>query len=231
LAFGSRVIGIVLTGALNDGTSGAMVIRAHGGVILVQDPDTAMYPSMPNSLLRMIPEARVATTAEIPQIIAQLVAEPIPYVVPSAHPQDESTAREVRIAELDMAEVENDLRNGKPSVFGCPDCGGVLWEIDQKGLLRFRCRVGHAYTADHLRAEQRFVVETALWAALRALEERASLYRRPAGRPAASGLSALEVFEERAATAEKNSHTLRDFLVNVNATSAEEEEAPESDAA
>jgi len=93
-------------------------------------------------------------------------------------PSSDMARREVRMAELDMSEVEKDLHVGKPSVFGCPECGGVLWEIDQKGLLRFRRRVGHAYTASHLRAEQRFVVETALWAALRALEESASLYRR-----------------------------------------------------
>ena len=105
----------------------------------------------------------------------------------------------------------------KPSIFGCPECGGVLWEIEQKGLLRFRCCVGHAYTADHLRAEQRFVVETALWAALRALEESASLSRRLADRARACGLSTMAMFEDRAATAEHNSRTLRDFLVNVNA--------------
>ena len=230
LAYGDRVIGIVLTGALDDGTSGAMVVRARGGIVIVQDPTTAMFPSMPESVLHMVPDARVATIPEIPRLITQLTDQTVRDVdTPSS--EEDLARREVRIAELDMAEVESDFHVGKPSVFGCPECGGVLWEIDQKGLLRFRCRVGHAYTADHLRAEQRFVIETALWAALRALEESANLYRRLADRARDAGLTTREPFEERAATAEANSRTLRDFLVNVNAVSAEEEEAPESDAA
>ena len=230
IAYGKRVIGVVLTGALDDGTSGSMVIRASGGTIIIQDPNTALFPSMPENALRMVPEALVATVAEIPKLIAQLVNEPARGIQTELPPSD-MARREVRMAELDMSEVEKDLHVGKPSVFGCPECGGVLWEIDQKGLLRFRCRVGHAYTASHLRAEQRFVVETALWAALRALEESASLYRRLAERARDSGITALERFEERASTAEQNSHTLRDFLVNINAAGEDYEEEPESDVA
>lgn len=81
-----------------------------------------------------------------------------------------------------MSAIENENHPGRPSPFACPDCGGVLWEIDDAAFLRFRCRVGHAYTARNLGVEQRQAVETALWSALRALEERASMYHRMAER-------------------------------------------------
>jgi two-component system chemotaxis response regulator CheB len=231
LSYGQRVVGIVLTGAMNDGTSGLMVIRAHGGIPVVQDPNTALFSSMPQSALRMVTGARVASLAEIPGLIQQLVSEPIPESRPPKR-HDEIDRREVRMAELDMSEIEKDLHVGKPSVFGCPECGGVLWEIDQEGLLRYRCRVGHAYTADNLEAEQRFNIETALWAALRALEESAALYRKLADRGRTPNLRTLSSFEENAVTAEKNAHILRDFLVNLNRTDADEEETPkDADAA
>jgi two-component system chemotaxis response regulator CheB len=229
LNYGRRAIGVVLTGAQDDGTSGSMVIRAHGGAVIVQDPNTALFPSMPQSALDMVSDARIAPLKEIPRLIEELVKQPL-QEVRTASASDELAKREVRMAEADMSEIEKDLHVGKPSVFGCPECGGVLWEIDQEGLLRYRCRVGHAYTTETLGAEQRFVLETALWAALRALEESASLYRKLAKSGRESNRASLQRFEERALTAENNSQTLRDFLVNLNATT-EAEGSSEMDAA
>jgi two-component system chemotaxis response regulator CheB len=124
-----------------------------------------------------------------------------------------------------MSEIAREERLGHPSPFACPDCAGVLWEIEQDGFLRFRCRVGHALTAKYLGAEQRQAVETALWEALRALEESASLYRRMAGRAATSRHSLpAQLYQERAANTEANSKILRDFLLHVN---VEESDDPE----
>lgn len=216
LAYGRRVIGVVLTGLLDDGTAGLMVVRAHGGTAVVQDPATAMFPSMPQSALQRVPDAQVARLQEIPELLVKLVAEEVPVPVQPIPWPDTAEIKEVRIAELDMAEIENEMRNGSPSQFGCPECGGVLWEIDQSGLLRYRCRVGHAYTVRHLRAEQRQEVETALWSALRALEENASLCRRMAGQARKVNHDlAAQTFDERADTAETNSETLRNFLLQV----------------
>jgi two-component system, chemotaxis family, protein-glutamate methylesterase/glutaminase len=124
---------------------------------------------------------------------------------------------ETGIAELDMSEISNEARLGHPSPFACPDCGGVLWEIEQDGFLRFRCRVGHAFTSKYLGAEQRHAVEAALWEAMRALEESASLYRRMAAR-ASTNLHDLpaQLYRQRAADTEANSKILRDFLLRVN---------------
>ena len=218
LSYGKRVIGVVLTGLLDDGTSGLMVIRAHGGAAVVQDPRTAMFPAMPESALERVPDAYIASLDEIPSLIERLVSEEVQVEPePEKAKADHGASSEIRLAELDMSEVENEIRNGKPSSYGCPECGGVLWEIDQNGMLRFRCRVGHAYTAQHLRAEQRHAIEAALWAALRALEESASLYRRMALRARGSNHDkSMEIYEERAENAEGNSRTLRDFLVHVH---------------
>jgi two-component system chemotaxis response regulator CheB len=227
LAYGPRVIGVVLSGSLDDGTGGLMVIRAHGGEAMVQDPASAPFPSMPENALKMVPDAHVATMKEMPALIAKLVSQPLKDPQPIIAP-DRLALSDVRMAELDMAEMESDVHVGTPSAFGCPDCGGVLWEINQEGLLRFRCRVGHAYTAQHLRAEQRQVVETALWSALRALEESAALYRRLSTRADLRNLTSLtRSYAERAATAETNSRTLRDFLVHVNATESDLDQLPE----
>jgi two-component system, chemotaxis family, protein-glutamate methylesterase/glutaminase len=232
VAYGRRVIGVVLTGMLDDGTAGLMVIRSHGGAAVVQNPHTAMFPSMPQSALLRVPDARVAELPEIPKLLVELVSEELKGAVqpiPWRARHDKATDREVRIAGFDMSEIENDNRNGKPSQFACPECGGVLWEIDQSGSLRYRCRVGHAYTARHLRAEQRQAVEAAMWSALRALEENASLYKRMAERSRNGRQDqSASIFEERAANAEANSATLRNFLVQVSTPEADLDDIAES---
>ncbi|HEY1732583.1 MAG TPA: chemotaxis protein CheB [Terriglobales bacterium] len=223
VAYGRRVVGVVLTGMLDDGTAGLMVIGAHGGATVVQNPETAMFPSMPRSALKRVPAAQVAELSEIPELLAKLVSETVTEAANGG--RDTATMKEVRISELSMSEIENEMRNGKPSQFGCPECGGVLWEIDQDGFLRYRCRVGHAYTAGNLRAEQRQAVETALWSGLRALEENASLYRRLAERSRDSHHeSASRLYVERAEAAESNSETLRNFLVQISLPLAESDE-------
>jgi two-component system chemotaxis response regulator CheB len=214
---GNKVIGVILTGSLDDGTAGLMVVRARAGVAIVQDPEDAMFASMPKSALEQVPDAVVLPLSKIPAKLVDLIAEQISERSPVDRSQGENLTKETRIAEFDMSEIENEDRVGLPSAFACPDCGGVLWEIEEGGFLRFRCRVGHAFTARHLGAEQRYAVETALWSALRALEENASLYRRMAERTANSyhDLTA-ERFQERALNTEENARVLRDFLLRVN---------------
>jgi two-component system, chemotaxis family, protein-glutamate methylesterase/glutaminase len=230
-AYGPRVIGIILTGMLDDGTAGLMVVRANGGIAIVQDPGTALYPGMPRSALTHVPDARSVPLQEIPDLLLRLTRSPVPPESTHHRKATVASAQETRIAEMDMAEISNKDRLGKPSPFACPDCGGVLWEIEENGFLRFRCRVGHALTARYLGAEQRNAIETALWEDLRALEESASLYRRMAGRATQSShLLPAQQFEERASNTEANSRILRDFLLRVNTeeTNDPEEDSPES---
>ncbi len=214
-----------MTGMLDDGTAGLMVVTASGGKAIVQDPATALYPGMPRSALDHVPDARVAPLPEIAPLLLQLIRSQLPVGTSGPRNAPLGAAKETRIAELDMNEISNEDRLGKPSPFACPDCGGVLWEIEQNGFLRFRCRVGHALTAKYLGTEQRHALETALWEALRALEENASLYRRMAGRATHSPhpLPAGR-FEEHASNAEANARTLRDFLLRVNKTESDDNE-------
>jgi two-component system chemotaxis response regulator CheB len=172
---------------------------------------------MPRSALDHVPDAQVAPLPEIAALLLQLIRDPLPPGKSRPGRARLGAAKETRIAELDMSEISNEDRLGKPSPFACPDCGGVLWEIEQNGFLRFRCRVGHALTAEYLGTEQRHAVETALWEALRALEESASLFRRMAGRSTQSRhLLPAGLFEERASNTEANARILRDFLLRVN---------------
>lgn len=218
LAAGPRVIGVVLTGLLDDGTSGLMVIRAHGGTAIIQDPKTAMFSAMPAHALEEVADARVLPLGEIAAELVRLVAEELPEQPRPSPSADATDEKENRLLQDEMPQIAQEERPGQPSVFACPDCGGVLWEMEENGFLRFRCRVGHAFTPRHLRAEQRHSVETALWSALRALEESAALYERLANRatqnrqPQSAGR-----YRERADNTEENARVLRDFLVQVNA--------------
>jgi two-component system, chemotaxis family, protein-glutamate methylesterase/glutaminase len=219
--YGPRVIGTILTGLLDDGTAGLMVVRAAGGAAIVQDPATALFSSMPRSALEQVPDARVLSLEQMPAEILALTHEEIPLDLTvngrASKKVQEQAFEESKISEMDMSEIENDDRPGHTSAFACPDCGGVLWEIEDGGFLRFRCRVGHAYTARNLGAEQRHAVETALWSALRALEESASMFRRMAERAEAMNHDVrARRYTERADTTSTNAKVLRDFLVQVN---------------
>ena len=116
-----------------------------------------------------------------------------------------------------MAAIEDDGRPGVPSQFACPDCGGVLWEAEDEGILRFRCRVGHSYTAQSLDAQQTEAVEGALWAAIRALEESASLARQMADKAGKTKSHKLvKRFEESARDKMEQATILRNVIVDVN---------------
>lgn len=224
--YGPRVIGAVLTGMLDDGTSGLMIVAANGGETIVEDPNTALFPSMPRSALAHVPGAHVSSLSQLPATLLELLERELAPETNFVRRDALGAERETRIAELDMSEISQDEHVGQPSVFGCPDCGGVLWEIEQNGFLRFRCRVGHAFTAQYLGAEQRHAVESALWEGLRALEESASLYRRMADRASSSNhdLSASS-YQMRASNSEANAGVLREFLLQVNKYESSEDPA------
>jgi len=102
---------------------------------------------------------------------------------------------------------------GKASVYACPECGGVLREMQDGKLLRFRCRVGHAFSAENVLAEQSETLDKALWIALRTLEEKVELLRRLAHQ--AQGQTRVwlaQGFEERAVEAEQHANLLRQLL-------------------
>jgi two-component system chemotaxis response regulator CheB len=171
-AYGPRVIGMVLSGALDDGAAGLLAVSRAGGLTMVQSPDEALYPSMPLSALDAVPVDVVGPVDELAARLAELVHHPAPRMDHRRGSQEgDYTERALEGGgALEMP--------GRPSRFTCPDCGGSLWESVDEGEAKFRCRVGHAWTAVGLLEQQAETLEQALWTALRALAERADLARR-----------------------------------------------------
>ncbi|RFU21523.1 chemotaxis protein CheB [Geodermatophilus marinus] len=170
---GPRAVGVVLSGALDDGTAGMVALRARGGVGIAQFPGDALYPSMPLHALEVGGAEHTAPVAEIPALLGRLLAEEVD--VTGVEPASELMKTEVAMAELDGDAYDGEDRPGTPSGFGCPSCHGALFAIDEGGMQRYRCRVGHAWSPEALAEEQAQALEGALWMALRGLEERAAL--------------------------------------------------------
>jgi two-component system chemotaxis response regulator CheB len=176
VSLGTRVTGVVLSGALSDGTAGLRAIKRCGGVAVVQDPEEALISSMPRSALQHVDVDYVRPIAEMPALLTLLSQE---IVGPSPEPPA-GIRLEAAIAAQELADMNIDDALGRPSRFTCPECQGALWEIDDGPMLRFRCHVGHAFTADAVLAGQSEEIERVLGTLQRAHQERAALTRRMA---------------------------------------------------
>ena len=219
--YGPRVIGVVLTGAMDDGTAGLLSVKKRGGIAVVQDPEDAICGDMPRSALETVEVDHVAALDRIPGLLQQLVRE---QVAENGGGKSSRLTKESKIAKLDMETIEDENRPGKPSSFGCPECGGVLWELDGEQMVRFRCRVGHAYTASGLGLAQSEEVERALWAAMRGLEEAASLARRLAERAERGKHPRLaQQYRARAESKTEQAELLRTLIVESKTEPAEAE--------
>lgn len=217
-AYGARVVGVVLTGNLDDGTAGLMAIRSAGGLTVVQSPEDALYPGMPTSAIANVDVQHVLPLPEIAALLAARVGE----TVQDQEEEEGAVARkqgdEVGISEMRRESIEAE-REGVPSGFACPECSGVLWESADEGLPRFRCRVGHAYSIESLLAGQGSALDAALWAAYRALEERAALTERMAERMRERGQERLA---ERFAEQTTETRVRADLIRRVLLTAPEE---------
>jgi two-component system, chemotaxis family, protein-glutamate methylesterase/glutaminase len=212
-AYGRRVVGVVLSGALDDGTAGLAAIKLRGGTAVVQDPEDALFDSMPKSAMQHVAVDHVVPAADLPDLLARLVGDrvgdgPLP-------PVSNTMEVEARMAELDPDVVHESERPGAPSAFACPDCGGVLWELADDELIRFRCRVGHAYSPDSLTTKQLQTLEDALWVALRAMEEQVALTKRLRDQASGRGQQQLaERFAKRQEHAESRAELIRQVLAD-----------------
>jgi two-component system chemotaxis response regulator CheB len=174
-AYGARVTGVVLTGALDDGTSGLWTIKLRGGTAIVQDPEEALHPSMPTNALQNVEVDYTLRLAEIGPLLGKLSREeaPAPHELPAdAKRRLES---EIRIAKEDSAAGIDILATGELSPFTCPECHGVLTRLREGSLLRFRCHTGHAFSSNALLHSLREQLESRVWDAVRTLDEAAML--------------------------------------------------------
>jgi two-component system chemotaxis response regulator CheB len=183
LAFGPRVIGVVLTGALDDGASGLVAIKRQGGLAVVQDPETAAYPSMPRAAMAYVDVDACLPVVELASRIVALTETEAP--MPDRPHDTTDLEREVNIAGLDLSVIEQDQVRGALVAMTCPECHGPLWEMADDGPLRYRCRVGHAYTAEAMETSLARETEDALWIALNTLAESAKVYGRLAAQATA----------------------------------------------
>lgn len=208
----SGAIGIVLSGSRDDGTAGLMVIKARGGTTIVQDPDEALYPAMPRSAM-----SHVKPDAVLP--VAQMAA----WILEHGPPTNEPTKREATMHDDSgnrrLAAVEGDgeapprSAAGEGTRYTCPDCGGVLFERHEERLERFECSVGHVFSIESLASAQAEALETALWAGVRSLEDRAALLKRLASSARSNQQDrTADTFERQAADALERAATIREAI-------------------
>jgi two-component system, chemotaxis family, protein-glutamate methylesterase/glutaminase len=201
-AYGRRVIGVVLSGYLDDGSAGLHSIKRAGGLAVVQDPQDAIVPSMPKNAIATTAIDYIRPVTQIPGLLGELVKQRVQKEPDQELPRGE--------------EPRNELVDPKgiPSAYTCPACNGTLWEIREGKLLRYACRVGHSYSLESMFDEQSEATERAMWAALRALEERADLTRRMEHRSRAGGLlSMASNYRELAESADNDAAVLRKMLL------------------
>jgi two-component system, chemotaxis family, protein-glutamate methylesterase/glutaminase len=213
LARGPAAVAVVLTGALDDGAAGVAAVASRGGKVVVQDPEDALYPAMPSSAIAAHEPDHVAPLAEIPSIIDRLAREHVPPAN-EGETMDDELALEQSFAAFELAALHGQDVPGRPSALGCPSCGGALWETQDGDVLRFRCRVGHAFAPEALLHSQEARVEEALWTALRALEERRVVLMRLSERLGNRGLSdRSRLYRESAADLERQAKVVRGVLL------------------
>jgi two-component system chemotaxis response regulator CheB len=175
-SLGSRVIGVVLSGSLSDGTAGLRTIKRCGGLAVVQAPDDALVSYMPQSALRRADVDHVVGMAAMPPLLARLARDPA-----GRSPEVPVSVRlEAAVAAQELADMQVDESLGEISPFTCPECHGALWEIEDGSMLRFRCHVGHAFGADAVLSAQGDEMERTLGRLQRGHQERAALARRMA---------------------------------------------------
>ena len=168
-SYGNRVIGVILSGALDDGTAGLWTVKHYGGIAIVQNPMDAEVPSMPENAIRVVNIDHSVGVPELPALLVRLSKEPVSENVNVM--QDEQTKREIEIAAEESALQKNILSFGVLSPFTCPECHGVLSRLQNDNIIRYRCHTGHAYTVDALMAALTEKIEDSLYNAIRAMDE------------------------------------------------------------
>lgn len=206
LSFGSRTVGVILSGLLNDGASGLHAIERAGGTALVQHPLDAVEGSMPRAAIEAVGSARVVAAQELSGILLNLAdTDAGPQL-----PLPDSLKFEIEVAAGALSSSDGLRQFAEPAALTCPDCQGVLSEVRDETPLRFRCQIGHAYTAEQL-AVRHEKLEEALLLAMRVMEERVELVSRMARDARASGRHAVaELYARRSAEYRRYATTLRE---------------------
>jgi two-component system, chemotaxis family, protein-glutamate methylesterase/glutaminase len=168
--FGPRVIGVILSGALDDGSAGMWTIKKYGGLAVVQDPVDAQVASMPESVMQTVKVDHVVPIKDMAALLTRLVREDVPEE-DNRNGEDIRTETEIRIAMEDNPLENNMMKFGELSPYTCPECHGVLTALREGGRMRFRCHTGHGFSADSLLVAVTENIEDNLWNAVRNIQE------------------------------------------------------------
>ncbi len=210
-----KVIGVILSGTMMDGAMGLQDISAAGGVTIVQNPDEAIFPGLPLHSIQNVRIDYVESIEGIANTIVRLVSEPVEQSekqVTGTNMQDGN-----EILQEDHRHFVADDHTSPRTLLTCPECGGVLWELNRKGITRYQCQVGHVFSQESLVDEQDGAVEYALWAAVRILEEKASLAKRLANRAEERSMKrSMQGFLQTAADSEAKAGVIRALLMKEN---------------
>jgi two-component system chemotaxis response regulator CheB len=208
LCCGHRTVGAILTGTLGDGAAGLSALKQSSGITVVQDPSDAAFPEMPAAALVRSRPDHVVGLAGMPALFEALVRQPAGQAVPVASDLE----YEVNIASGGRGGMSEMDRIGRRSVLACPDCHGVMWEIDDV-LVRYRCHVGHAYSAEIMSVALDENLKRALGSALRALDERIALARKLETQASTAGRTRIaESWAAKALEFEAEATVIRDSI-------------------
>ena len=208
-----KVIGIILTGFLNDGTTGMMAIKQSGGHCIVQDPNEAEYPDMPLAVLENMEVDDCVSLKNMGKAIAEIVnnSEVKGIVAP------DKIIAESKLSERSATTIEGISRLGEKTIYACPDCGGGLWRIENGKIKHYRCHIGHSYSEDDLLVKQSEKTENTLWVAVRMMEERKLFLRKIAKENDDKGLQRLgSEYGRRAEDMEQHIEKLKELLFAIN---------------
>lgn len=210
---GPRVIGVILTGHLDDGTSGLGAVKRCGGVAVVQDPNDAQVPDMPRSAAEHVDVDYSVPLSQMAELLVRLAnsapGDPIP-------PPPE-LLMEVEVARVGAGSAEILDGIGDLAPLTCAECGGPLWEMRGDSIPRFRCREGHSHTAKNLLAGLTDGIEQSLWAVVQTMDERVRVLERLIRFDEEKGRSrGVPSFRSRAEETKEHADQLRQFLLTVN---------------
>jgi two-component system chemotaxis response regulator CheB len=219
VAFRERAIGIILTGLLDDGTAGMIAIKKCGGTAIVQDPEEAQYPDMPLSVLQFQQVDYCIPLSGMGAAIRQTIMN---KKISGVEVPGEVLA-EAAIAERTASAINDTLAiGGNYSMFNCPDCGGGLWELTENGFNRYRCFIGHSYSEPELARIQTQKIESALWIAVRMMEEKRNLLVKMGENDQKKGLAKMSSdLKRRAVEFESYIKTIKQLLFGISENDAE----------
>lgn len=211
-AYGTTVIGVVLSGVLNDGTAGLMSIKTHGGTSIVQEPTEAVFDGMPRSALSFTQVDHVLRAAEIGPLLGKIVAESIGRE--SGKESLPEYTDQGDVGEVGGPGIKN-VAPYPPSTLTCPACGGAVWQIQEQSLTLFKCHTGHSYTAELMLEEQSEAVDAAAWSLLRSIAENIELRKQLAQWSRNTGrIEEAEFHENQAKDAEKQAQAFRLLILS-----------------